>query len=127
MTPQNDNEEITKLKQELETMRKTEVRRKIVEEGLKLLNTHKYTLSSDPEDRQNLLDLLRDKLEDDDTKIILDGDELTVVNANGTLKENDLGNFVSFSGLLKGTASRFFQKIQPGDKRHSSFTTAKSA
>jgi hypothetical protein len=85
---------------------------------LEFLDKWGYVLSDDPVIRSTYMDMLFEKLEDNNTKIKVDGGKIIVLDAVGGIKENETGTAdLTFDALLASKANRIFPKAAPGTKQ----------
>lgn len=93
------------------TYAKKETLRAAKEHGVRLLKEKNFVLPDDDEIATNMLDVLFSKLEDEDTRLSIDGNKIVVLDANGRPKENEQGTKdITFDDHLTGIAKKFFKQ-----------------
>ena len=115
---QSDKNEIARLKKIIEQKDAIITRHSVENYVLEFLDKWGYVLSDDPVIRSTYMDMLFEKLEDDNTRIKVDGGKIIVLDAVGGIKENETGTAdLSFDALLASKANRIFPKTTPGTKQ----------
>lgn len=117
--------EVARLKNIIE-QKDAELKRPTVEaEVLKFLQKGGYALPDDPLIRETRIGILIEKLENEDTKLKVEGGKIMIVNANGEPKENDLGTrYLLFDELLESKAKITFEKAASDSRKSPANITA---
>ncbi len=110
--------EITRLNKVIE-QKDAALKRPLVEsEVLKFLQKGNYVLPDDPEIRATRLGILVEKLEDENTRLMVEDGRIFIVDASGQPKENETGTrLLSLDALIESKANRSFERIASDNRR----------
>lgn len=101
------------------SFKKAETMRLVKEQGLKFLKEKNFVLPDDPDILDEQLENYFSKLEDDNTRLSVEGNKIIVLDANGRPKENETGTKEITSEDLFGTKAKRYFKQAVADNRRS--------
>lgn len=108
--------EIARLTKTIEKYQSKETRRLVEEVGMNILGREKFVLPEEDDIRKEYVSILFDRLEDENTKIKIDGNKILLFDEKGYTKENEQGTReLTFDELLISKAKRFFKQDLSGN------------
>lgn len=110
--------EIARLNKIIEQKDAAIVRPTLVGEVLKFLHKERYDITDNPAIQATRIDMLIERMEDENTKIRVENGKILILDASGNPKENETGTReLTLDELMESKAKRIFEKVASDNRQ----------